>query len=85
MVAQKIFSAPCEPEVGLEGQSLEQRRCAEDIVLSTEGGKNPPSSFGKLYVSQQKSALYHNVSPKSQKNKSHSFSRDPCMETSAEN
>ena len=48
MVAQKIFSAPCEPEAGLEEQSLEQRRCAEDIVLSTEGDKNPPCSFGKL-------------------------------------
>ena len=80
MVALKIFSAPCEPEAGLEAQSLEQRRCAEDIVLSTEGDKNPPCSFGKLNVNKNSSLSLR----ESQKYKSH-FLRDPCIETGVEN
>ena len=61
IVALKIFPAPCEPEAGLEGRSLEQRRCAEDIVLSTEGDKNPPCSFGKLYVNKNKQFILTRV------------------------
>ena len=52
MLALKIFSAPCEPVAGLEGQSLEQRRCAGYIVLSTEGDRNPPCSLGELNVNK---------------------------------
>ena len=63
IVALKIFPAPCEPEAGLEGRSLEQRRCAEDIVLSTEGDKNPPCSFGRLNVNK-KTAVYPYASHK---------------------
>ena len=76
IVALKIFPAPREPEAGLEGRSLEQRRCAEDIVLSTEGDKNPPCSFGKLNVNKNSSLSLR----ESQKYKSH-FLGDPCIET----
>ena len=61
IVALKIFPAPCEPEAGLEGRSLEQRRCAEDIVLSTEGDKNPPCSFGKLNVNKKQQFILTRV------------------------
>ena len=61
MVALKIFLVPCEPEAGLEAQSLEQRHCAADIVLSIEGDKNPPCSFGKLNVNKKQQFILARV------------------------